>query len=197
MSLPHLDRIITSANLSLVGALPDTIKYELFGVADEFLQDSGVWRDTLQFTAKGSALEYRIAPAAGKIARLDRVETETSYRVPATMPIPGIATLHIQPSPGERFTAYVILTVNDPITRDAYPLIPQWVAEKYRGVFVDGLLGRMMGQPSRPYSNETLAVYHLRRFRNGIAGARADARREHLDGAQAWRFPQTFAVKRR
>ena len=47
----------------------------------------------------------------------------------------------------------------------------------------------MMSQAAKPYSSERLAVYHMRRFRSGIAAARTDAMRQNAYRGQAWRFP--------
>ena len=52
--------------------------------------------------------------------------------------------------------------------------MPDWFVDRYRTHLVDGVLWRMMAQPSRPYSDKTLAQYHAQRFRGGMNTARGD-----------------------
>ena len=61
---------------------------------------------------------------------------------------------------------------------------------------LSGLLGRMMSQPAKPYTNMQLSVYHMRRFRDGIARAKVEAMHQNVYRAQSWRFPQTFARRK-
>ena len=42
MSNVPLDRIVTTAGIRLVGAIPASILYELFSVVDELLKESGL-----------------------------------------------------------------------------------------------------------------------------------------------------------
>jgi hypothetical protein len=197
MSNVPLDRIVTTASIRLVGALSTTILYELFSVVDELLKETGLWKDDLSFNTVVGKLNYNVAAPAGQILRLSYVTDAGGGSQWATMPTPGQIILGLAPATVQAYVATVVLSVVDPVTRDAYPLLPKWIATKYNGVILDGILGHMMSQSSKPYTNEQLAVYHLRRFRSGIAVARADALHNHTEGNQSWSFPQAFATKRR
>jgi hypothetical protein len=63
------------------------------------------------------------------------------------------------------------------------------VLAKYRSVILDGLLGRMFSQPAKPWTNTQLSVFHMRKFKIGIAGARVEWTRNNNYRQQAWRFP--------
>jgi hypothetical protein len=197
--VPHvsLERLVNTVTTRLPGSTAMAVQLELFVVLDEFLQDSGAWTDKVTFNPSATATEYNLAVTAGQIVRLKGVVTADKAAVAATMAIPGVIELHAPVGAGQgSLTAEFVLTVADPVTRDMYPLVPTWITTRYNGDLIDGLLGRMMSQPSKPYTNEQLAVYHLRRFRNAISKARADALLANTEGAQAWRFPQGFAVRR-
>lgn len=197
--MPHvsLERLIDTVTIRLPGSLAKTVQLELFSVLDEFLQDSGAWTDRVTFSPHATT-EYAVAVTAGQIVRLKSVEDIGKAGVNAIMPEPGVVKLAGPVSESQQpLTATFVLTVVDPVTRDMYPFVPTWITTRYNGTLVDGLLGRMMSQPNKPYSNEALAVYHLRRFRDGVGKARADQILANTEGAQNWRFPQGFAVKRR
>lgn len=197
MGSPQFDRILSTARIRLAGALDAAIQYELFSVLDEFLQDSSVWKDELSFTVSTTALKYTITPTAGQLIRLEGLTDSAGNSVWGEMEMPGTVKLATLPTEGQKYTATVALSVADPVTRDAYPLVPVWITKQYNTTLIDGVLGHMMGQHAKPYSNETLSVYHLRRFRNGIAQARVAALQGNTKGNQSWAFPQAFAVKRK
>jgi hypothetical protein len=60
---------------------------------------------------------------------------------------------------------------------------------------LDGLLGKMMGQQQKTYSNNNLSAYHLKRFRTGIQLAKVAAERANLHGAQNWAYPRGWGSK--
>ena len=58
-----------------------------------------------------------------------------------------------------------------------------------RASLLDGLVGRMMSQPAKPYTNPALGLNHLRKFRNAISFAGTESVRRNVANSQAWRFP--------
>lgn len=192
-----LDRIISTVQMRLPGTTTGGIQFEMFSVLDEFFTETGAWWDDVTFTTKANEDSYRVGVPAGQILRLSRVQDPDKRNVPATMEDLGVVVLKTIPSDPTKLTARLVLTVADPLTRDAYPLIPLQIATRYNQVLLEGVLGHMLSQSSKPYTNETLAVYHLKRFRNGMAQVRSAVRRANTEGAQAWSFPQAFAVRRK
>jgi hypothetical protein len=97
---------------------------------------------------------------------------------------------------GNTFTVSVIKNVvSYEVSKDMVPLIPEWIIPTFYEYLLDGLLGHMMNQPNKSYSNDTKGVYHLRRFRDGMAMARIAAIRANTTGAQNWTFPQSFRTR--
>jgi hypothetical protein len=67
-----------------------------------------------------------------------------------------------------------------------------WVLNLYMNDVINGVLGRMMGQTAKPYSNAQLSVLHARKFSSAIAFARQEANRRNIYRGQVWRYPQGF-----
>lgn len=68
--------------------------------------------------------------------------------------------------------------------------VPDWMFESYFNDWYDGTLGRLYAMPSKPWSNEKLAIYHGRRFRNAMGARKQEARRGFTYGVPGWRFPR-------
>ena len=140
---------------------------------------------------------YLVTPTGvAKIVRLIGVVNSDERPQWAVMPTPGEIQLSTDPSVAQIFTARLALTISDPVMRDGYPEFPQWAYDKHSETVLSGLLGRMMSQPAKPYTNMQLSVYHMRRFRDGIARAKVEAMHQNVYRAQSWRFPQTFARRK-
>jgi hypothetical protein len=193
-----LDRLINDAMVRLPGALEDQIKRELFNTLDEFFTNSNIWREDISVTTEVGEDTYILGQSEpGTILRLMWLYDANQTPVNATMSEPGKLVLTNTPSAVMTLTATVSLTVTDPTTTDNFPLVPDWSADRYALNWLDGVLGRMMSQKSKPYFDKELAVFHWKRFSNAIALARAEAQHNNVFRVQAWRFPQTFAVQRR
>jgi hypothetical protein len=195
------ERLMKNARSRLPGAIDTVLELELFNVLDEFFQDSNVWQEAIEFSVTAAdevPTIYYIEPeSVSSIVRLISVVTSEDRPVAATMQVPGEVILLTQPGGDETYTATVAMTVDDPVqSTNNYPEFPAWVLTKYGMALLDGLLGRMMSQPAKPYSNTQLALYHTRKFRSAIAFASTESVRRNVANAQVWRFPQSFATRR-
>jgi hypothetical protein len=193
----HADwtRLMKTLTVRLPGALEDVIKLELFSIADEFLRVSQLWTEEIIVVTTEDETFYEIEAEAttSKINRLINVKNADERLISATMAVIGELVLTNEPPADESYTVTVALSIADPTDTNNFPRIPTWILEKYRETFLDGTLGRMMSIPAKPYSNERMSVYHLRRFRDGMAQARVDARHKNVDSANSWQFPRGWA----
>lgn len=193
----EIGRIMDNARVQLPGALDNALKLELFNVVDEFLQHSNVWQEEVDFDTIAGQTTYEIDPASNALAlRLIKLEDENDVPVYGTMYEPGLIELCGKPSQVFTLTVTYSLTVRTKDSDDYPTGLPKWIWRRFNGGILDGLLGRMMSQPAKPYSNERLAIYHMRRFRGAMARARIEATRKNLQSGQAWAFPQSFATGR-
>ena len=187
-------RLVTNAQIRLPGATSNTVQQELFMVADEFFKESNAWREDIEFNVPSNdptGTVYEVTPSGNVL--IDKLmwmrNSDGGGRIFGQMSIPGEITLQGQPSSPATYIATVALTVTDPTQRDGYVSFPDWVLAKYRGVFLNGILGKMMSQPAKPYTNTQLSVYYIKLFNSGKSAARVEAQRANVFRAQAWRFP--------
>ena len=197
MTTPAINRLFDNVRIRAPGVIDDTIKLEFYNVLKELFDDSNCWFEDVPVPVTSGVTDYVVTPTGVcQIVRLYGVLDADDHQVNATYLPPDTLQLFTAPSLSSTYTARLILTVIDPATRDGYPVFPEWVLEAYSDEIMDGILGRLFSQIAKPYSNERMAIYHMRRFRGGVARARVDAQRKYTYRAQAWRFPQSFARRR-
>lgn len=183
-----------NARVSLPGAITDAIQREMFNVLTEFFNATNCWTEDIDIPLTVGETDYDIiATEPGTILRLMALVDDNDLPVPAIMAIPGELALKNEPGTTGTLTATVSLTCVDPVKTDGYPQFPDWILNKYYTGILDGILGRMHSQIAKPYSNERIGIYHLRRFRDAMASARTETRNGNLFAGQRWRFP-TFAA---
>jgi len=194
----EVSQLLTQAQIKLTGASESGIKAELYDVLKEFFGDSSCWQEDINFLPLSGVDLYLLAPALdGQIIRLVGTWDDKGSPVAAFMRDFGSLQLLFQPQVDAtvNFTARVVKTVTLPISRDALPIAPDWTLRVYSVHILDGLIGRMMAQQQKTYSNNTLSAYHLKRFRTGIQLAKVAAERANLKGAQSWSFPRGWGSK--
>jgi hypothetical protein len=111
------------------------------------------------------------------------------------MPVVGQVMLAFDPNATVQYFATVVKNVSLPLTKDMYPIGPDWVLPLWHIGILDGLLGRMMSQLNKSYRHAVQSEYHLKRFRDAISRARVTKLRANTHGTQAWSFPQNFATR--
>lgn len=191
---------MNNARSALPGATQDVIQLALFAVMDEFFKGTNLWQEDIDFSVPGmqpAGTIYYLTPTGpciiDKLMWCYGVPTDTNTlrgtRIFCAMSTPGEIVLKSQPSSDQLYRATVALTVDDPTQRDGYVAFPKWVLDKYRDVLLSGLLGRMLSQPQKPWTNNQLSVYHLRKWNSGVGLARVDGTRNNVFRSQAWSYP--------
>jgi len=192
-----LNRLMDNLRIRLPGAVDTVLKLELFSVMNDFFQGTNCWYEDIDFPVTTDTKDYTITPSSiAAPVRLMGVVSSDQFNVKAILGLPSKLTLIAAPTKPDTFTARLVLTVNDPTTRDDYPEFPDWVINKYNNDILDGVLGRMMTQIAKPYTNERMAIYHTRSFRGAVAFAKVEAMHNNLYRGQNWAFPQSFARRR-
>jgi hypothetical protein len=195
------ERLIKNARTSLPGSLDNVILLELFNVLDKFFRDTSIWTEDVPFSVvanEPAGTIYYIEPeSVSAIVRLMGVRSVNDFRQTAAMDLPGEVTLLTPPGEVGTFTATVALSIVDPMQRDGYPEFPSWVLEKYGTGILDGVLGRMMLQPAKPYTNAQLGSAHMAAYRRAISVACNEASHRNVYKAQAWVYPQQFSTNSR
>ncbi len=192
------DRLMNQARVELTGASDAGIKGKLFDVLDEFFTDSNAWNEHISFNILAATQDYTLIPQyGGMIKRLVTVYDQNHITYPAFIECmePPNAVLHLTWPQNSPFSAkaVVIKTVVLPTNTKDVPDAPRWLLPMYERVILAGVLGTMMNQQSKSYSDAKNGAYHLKKFRDGIMTARVAAERGNLYGGQSWRFPRNFA----
>lgn len=194
-----LEHLFALARMELVGVSDNGLNLELFSVLREFSTDSNAWYEDLTVNPVVGQQDYPLATleSPSQIIRLQAVWDSNTGIIGATMPIIGKLHLHHAPTSLSAVPWYarVIITVAFPTTREDIPTFPGKLFAQYSETILDGLLGKMMAQGNKSYSNKDGALYHLRRFRTGIQQAKTAAHRQNLMGAQSWMYTRGWSTR--
>ncbi len=182
-------QLLNRAKTMLVGVADPMLRTELFDVLSEFFNDSSSWTELITLNVNSTTTRYLLTPTEGQIIRLESVLDGNLSRVPALMADVGTLILAHAPNATTQYFVTVTKNVCLPNTKDMTPIGPDWVLPLWHVGILDGLLGKLMNQLAKPYSNTEKAAYHLKRFRDAIARARVSKQRANTRGTQAWRFP--------
>lgn len=191
------ERLINQARVELPGASDAGIKQALFNVFHEFFTETSVWKEDVEVAIVVDTTEYDLnSEEPGEIVRLFSVVNGNGTEQAATLSDDFTQVVLYHPvNVAQTYTVTVVKTVGLPITRDAMPEVPEWVLARWSPSFLDGLLGNMMMQKGKPYSDGQLAMYHLRRFRNALTVARSAGLRRNTFGKNVWVYPQSFSTR--
>lgn len=186
------DQLIYQGQEKLVGASVRGLTAELYDVLKEFFIDSNSWKEDIMFSPEAAVTTYELTPDGGKIVRLVGVWGPNNSVQPAFMETFGTIVLASAPTstPTDQWMARVVKTVGVPVDKVGKPDAPEWVLSVYGTHILDGLLGKMMSQKGKAWTDSTQSTYHLRRFRAGIQLARTAAARANLVGGQEWAYPR-------
>jgi hypothetical protein len=184
--------------IRIPGATDSALRVELWNVVNEFTRKTDVWTETFDLPIVAGQTNYEFAPDnAANVNQLIQIVDNSNLAVKASMPTPGSLVLQLTPSSDATYTVTISLAISDITTRDDFPYLPEWIWDRYNELIINGVQGRMFLQIAKPYSNERLALLHTSRFADEMARARVEARREYTFSSQRWRFPQTYASRRR
>lgn len=196
--------VMNQCRVELTGVSDALLRSVMYEVMDEFFRDTQSWKEAIPFnvtplTATPSspqawdlALSYPIAPSEGQIIALDGVQHSNGTFTAALMPQVGVVRLQNAPNTADTYTACVTKNVCLPLDREGFPIGPDWVLSRWHLAIKVGIMGNLMNQKNKSYSDDKGALYNLTKFRQFIANVRSAVLRGNTKGAQAWRFPQSF-----
>lgn len=190
---PEATRLMSNIRVHAPAALDNAIRLELFNVLSQFCKETNYWQEQVDYTTVPGTTAYTLAVTEpGQPIRLLNNTNALGSRVAATMALPGEVVLATEPSDVQVFTATVSLTVVDPVDADEMPEIPDSLLLEYGEGIRAGVVGALMAQPAKPYTNERMGIYNTRVFRGAIANARSAVLHKNIQGGQTWRFPSNF-----
>jgi hypothetical protein len=191
MANTDLGALLEHAQVRLPGALPETIKLELDALMNDFCDATNVWNLGIPFTTQPNVTDYELTVNNGLINRVLNVVGADNRVMPATFQMPDTLSLVHTPTSEQELTVNVGL-----IPDNSSPLeVPCWIYAQYRNCLLDGVIGRMMSQTSKPYSNDKAAVFHLRNYAKGAQQAKNDVLHQFMFRGQGWMFPQSIRTR--
>lgn len=184
--------LMDALRVQLPGALDAAITIELFGAVDELCRVGEAWQSTIEITLQTHVSVYPIPiPASTEIVQIYSIEHD-SLDVSDTIFDPDVNAISFTdlPEAGD-IDQPLFVDVSLVPTRDAAidNYLPSTMWNAYHQALLHGTLGRMMMQAAKTYSSPTLAVYHLKRFRNLMAHTRASLGTAGAYGGQNWSYP--------
>jgi hypothetical protein len=192
--MPVSDRLVNELTATLPGSGEAMLKQMIWNVADEACRQGHIWRETIPVTLTAGDLVYTPAPAGTEIIHVFSVAHELiDVRANEVMFEFGTLTLSTEPTVAEAaLPMYLVAALTPAIDAgaDVENLIPQDMWSKHHHMLYSGVMARMLAQPAKPYSNASLAAFHLRKFRGELAEARHEVKTGGVPGAQMWRFPK-------
>lgn len=199
-----LRTVMDQCRVELTGVSDAMLKSMMYEVMDEIFRDTNSWKEAVPFNVAppaqqpntpqllDRAVSYPIAVSEGQIIRLDGVINTNRSFIGALMPEVGTVRLTHIPNFAQQYTAFVTKNIVLPLTRDGYPIGPEWLLKKWHLMVKHGIVGNLMNQKNKSYSDSKGALYNLQKYRQMIANLRSAVLRANTEGAAAWRFPQNF-----
>jgi hypothetical protein len=199
-----------------VPSVPDAVlRQELFRVIDDFTQTTNIWQEHVVVHITPPVMTYPLTIADGKANRLLTVYEAQFYVDPrisppptpqlippnrywpggrVTMRVPGVIQLWNQPSYEIDWAVVVAKRTAEPLDAEKYPVIDEWIVDKYADTIGRGVLARLLLEPQKPYSNPMLAQVNQKAYISGRSLARANDGHANVYGAQNWIYPQAWAT---
>lgn len=187
-------RLLSGVVVDVPGASEAGIKQVLGDAMFEFFEFTSSWMESIPFQTVVNSQAYAIAPTAGgNIVGLKTVLDANNIPLAASMPSIGTVQLAYIATTVKTLNAIVVKNLKRETPLDEQ--VPQFVVDLWWQVLKDGIQGKLMNQPGKTYSNDTLALYHLRRFNDGMSRARIATEMQNVQGANAWIYPQQFSTR--
>lgn len=194
MDTQGFKRLLSGVVVDVPGASEVGIKQVLGDAMFEFFEFTSSWMESIPFQTVVNSQAYAIAPTAGgNIVGLKTVLDANNIPLAASMPSIGTVQLAYIATTVQTLNAIVVKNLKRETPLDEQ--VPQFVVDLWWQVLKDGIQGKLMNQPGKTYSNDTLALYHLRRFNDGMSRARIATEMQNVQGANAWIYPQQFSTR--
>lgn len=204
------DAILTA----LPGADSNQLERTFSRKVDEFLQQSASWLEEDTFVADSlGKVKIDFSRIGGQMVWIEKVWFRTRPLRHATTippeyagregswpmvytntPYPDVIELHPIPREDENRAVLVraALTLDECAEEDI--CIPDWVFSRYKEAIRTGVLGDMMRELSKPYTNLVEGRLNTRTFNHWVAKARDEAHRGFGKHESEWQYPRQFSA---
>ncbi len=191
-----LTRLYDNIRIRCPGLLDSIMLLELFNTVYEFCSDTNAYQQDVALTTQAGFNDYTLVPADtnnGPV-RLIFIYDSAGLGVDGYMPVVPIVRLSVTPTGVTTYTCTVALAPNEQAGGvTAAPTMPDWFWDSYVDTIRDGVLGRLLTQPAKPYTNLQMGMVYLKTFSQGKNQAKTQTLHGNNYRGQNWRFPGGFA----
>ena len=184
-----------------VPSCPDAlIKQQAFMTVNDFCQYTNIWQENITIPIVAGTSTYTLTVADGKINRLMFVydanaPTKNWPQSGIAMRVPGTLELYRAPQQNGSWVAIVAKRPFN-LNVDGWPVIDEWIIDKYEDWLAAGTTARIVSTPQKPYTNPIAARDNQRTYIEGRSLARANDGYGNIYNAAGWRYPQGWTVSR-
>lgn len=202
MSDCYSDRMLETLVTRLPGASENAIKLEMGNAAHEWFLESGCWHEVVWANMIEDRTRYELWTSTGAVGYICDLSIEgRPYRpvtanalvnkgwIGAFQVLTEFGTIEISPAPTETKEKAIWANVTV-VPDDCGCDIPADILNHYYEALLDTTLGKMYSHVSKPYSNPSLAAYHIGRYRAHLTRARRIVAGGNVRAAGPWVYPQ-------
>jgi hypothetical protein len=182
-------RIYDNIQATMPAVTLPIIEMELWNTVEEFALRSTYFRDRVDWTMAPDVRTYDFNPYGNNMIAF------------TILKVYGLSYWQALPPAVLQDDSYAItgqrngnaLLALKPIS---FNCLPPVLWDRWFECMMDGVRGRLMSQPAKPYASPQMAEYHMKRFRVGLNLARAEAEQRY-SGQTTFRFPYFAQGKRK
>lgn len=185
------DRLMNDLRVRLPGATDAMIQREIWSLLNDFCREGLAWRENVEITLVEDVSTYDIAPVGTEVVLVYGVSHATMALNGAVYSF-GKLLLTVEPTASDVLTpVFVDAALTPALTAglDVESLIPADMWSEHHDTILNGVLGRLLAQPAKPYSNPALAAFYVKSYTIQRAVVRRKVRTGGVMAPQTWRFP--------
>jgi hypothetical protein len=186
------DRLVNEVQFKCPGSTVNAIRMEVWNVLDDFCREGLAWRETLSVPLTLSVLTYDLTTTDSTIVHVFNIHHPTLDLQNSVYEWNQLQ-LYTPPKTADLASPVSVVAALAPAIdqgADLEHLVPDDMWTTYHRTFVKGVLGLMMSQAAKPYSNPQLAAVNWRGYLSDRDVARRSVATDGQPGAQLWAFPR-------
>lgn len=186
------DRLLNDLRVRLPGATDGMLQREVWLTLNDFCREGLAWREQVEVPLVDAVSTYDVAPNGTEVVVVYGVSHPTMDLQGAVYSF-GKLLLTAAPSAADLITPVFVEAALTPaldVGADLEGLIPSDMWSEHHEVILNGVLGRMLAQPAKPYSNPALAAFYVKSYTGERARVRHKVRTGGVMAPQAWRYPR-------
>lgn len=199
----YSERLKDTLMVRLPGAGEHAIDLEMANAAHEFFLESGAWHELVFANMVADRTHYELWPESGSVGYICDLSIDGRMYRPVTanalmrrrwngafQVLTEFGSMDLEPAPTETKPKAIAANVTVVPNAGGYCDIPPDLVNHYYEALLDTALGKLYSHTNKPYSNATLALFHIARYRAHLARARRIVAGGNVRAGGPWVYPQ-------